>query len=171
MISLARDWVDMFATLDNGLFTPNHPELDVFDLDSAMRPQLFRLIDCNLIKEARKLLQANPSLVDEVEPETGWYPIHLAACEGRTEFLPMFILDFRANPNIRSKFSRSTPLHQAVIGKRVEAVKALLDIGAHVDTKSSANEGGLQYTALELDMIQIPGMRPQDSMDVIRVLL
>jgi ankyrin repeat protein len=172
MISFAQDWFDMFATLGNGLFTPPHAELDIFDLDSAMRPQLFTFIDCNLIKEARKLLQANPSLVDEVEPETGWYPIHLAACEGRTEFLRMFISDFRANPNIRSKFSRSTPLHQAVIGKRVEAVKALLDLGAHVDTKLSANEGGLQYTALELAMIQIPGMRPsQDSMDVIRVLL
>ncbi len=71
MISSARDWFDMFATLGNGLFTSPHAELDILDLDSAMRPQLFTLIDCNLNKEARELLQAYPSLVDEVEPETG----------------------------------------------------------------------------------------------------
>lgn len=110
-------------------------------------------------------------MVEQVEPETGWYPIHLAACEGRTQFLRMFVTGFGANPNIRSKISRSTPLHQAVIGIKAKAVKVLLDLGAHVHMKLSAI-GGQQFTALELAMHQSPGMSPsQDYKDVIRVLL
>ncbi len=53
----------------------------------------------------------------------------------------MFISDSKANPNIRSKFSWFTPLHQAVIGRKVETVKALLELGAHVDTKLTAKKG------------------------------
>ncbi|KIM98419.1 hypothetical protein OIDMADRAFT_202208 [Oidiodendron maius Zn] len=162
----------MFATLGISLYTTPSAELEFLDLDGGIRPQLFTLIDANRLKEARELLRANPSLVEKVEPETGWYPIHLAACEGRTQFLRMFISEFGANPNIRSRYYRSTPLHQAVGGRKAEAVKILLDMGAHVDAKLSMSEERQQFTALELAMNQFEGMCPsQDYLEVIRVLL
>lgn len=142
------------------------------DLDGGSRPRLFTLIDSNLLKKAEALLRAEPSLVEEVEPVTGWHPIHLAACEGRTQFLRMFISEFGANPNIRSKYSRYTPLHQAVVGLKVEAVKVLLDMGAQVDAKSSISEESQQFTALELAVHQFPGTySSQVQMDLIRALL
>jgi hypothetical protein len=162
----------MFATLGINLYTTPNAEREFLDLDSGIRPQLFTLIDANRLKEARELLRANPSLVEKVEPETGWYPIHLAAREGRTQFLRMFISEFGANPNIRSRYYRSTPLHQAVGGRKAEAVKILLDMGAHVDAKLSMSEERQQFTALELAMNQFVGLCPsQDYMEVIRVLL
>jgi ankyrin repeat protein len=162
----------MIATLGISFHTSPNAEMEFLDLDGGIRPQLFTLIDGNRLKEARELLRANPSLVEEVEPETGWYPIHLAACEGRTQFLHMFISEFGANPNVRSRYSRSTPLHQAVGGKKAEAAKALLDMGAHVDAKLNMSEDSQQYTALELAMNQFSGMCPsQDYMELIRVLL
>lgn len=172
MISSAQDWFDTIATLGIRLHTTPNAELEFLDLDSGIRPQLLTLIDGNRLKEARELLRANPSLVDEAEPETGWYPIHLAACEGRTQFLRMFISEFGANPNVRSRYSRSTPLHQAVSGTKVEAVKVLLEMGAHVDAKVSASEESQRYTALELAMNQFPGLCPSEVyMELIRVLL
>ena len=84
----------------------------------------------------------------------------------------MFISEFGANPKIRSKYSRCTPLHQAVAGLKVEAVKVLLDIGAQVDAKLSISEESQQYTALELAVHQFPGTYPSEvQMNLIRVLL
>ena len=172
MISSARDWLDMSATLSIKFETAPHAELDFLDLDSGARPPLFTLIDGNLLEEAKDLLRADPSLVEEIEPETGWYPIHLAACEGRIQFLRMFVSEFGANPNIRSRFSQSTPLHQAVSGLKVEAIEVLLEMGAHVDAKLSTSEESQQFTALELAMHQFLGTSPsQIHMDLIRVLL
>ena len=171
MISSSRDWFDMFATLGIRFNTTHNAELEFLDLDSNIRPQLFNLVDGSRLKEARELLRANPSLVDEVEPETGWYPIHLAACEGRTQFLHMFVAEFGANPNVRSLHSRSTPLHQAAGGAKVEAVKVLLDMGAHVDAKLSIGGDSQQYTVLEITMSQFTGVCPQEYMELIRVLL
>ena len=161
----------MSATLGIKLYTEPHAELEFLDLDSGARPRLFTLIDGNLLEEAKELLRADPSLVEEIEPETGWYPIHLAACEGRIRFLRMFVSEFGANPNIRSRYSQSTPLHQAVSGLKVEAVEVLLEVGAHVDAKVSISEESQQFTALELAMHQFPGISPQIYMDLIRVLL
>ncbi len=162
----------MFATLGIKFYTTPSAELEFLDLDSGIRPRLFTLIDGNCLEEARELLRANPSLVEEFEPEIGWYPIHLAACEGRTQFLRMFLSEFGANPNVRSRYSRSTPLHQAVGGMKVEAAKVLLDMGAHVDAKLSISEEGQQYTALELAMNQFTDTCPsQVNMELIRVLL
>ena len=162
----------MTATLGNKCYTAPHAEVDFLDLDSGARPRLFTLIDGNLLQEAKELLRAEPSLVEKIEPETGWYPIHLAACEGRIQFLRMFVSEFGANPNLRSRFSQSTPLHEAVSGLKVEAIEILLEMGAHVDAKLSFSEESQQFTALELAMHQFPGMSPsQIYMDVIRVLL
>ena len=142
------------------------------DLDNGVRPQLFTLIDGNCLKEARKLLQANPSVIEEVEPETGWYPTHLAACEGRTKFLRVFVSEFGANTNNWSRFSRSTPLNSAVGGKKTEAMKVLLNMGAGVDAKAIVNEDDHQYTPLELAMQQYSGMCPsRDEMEIIGVSL
>ena len=162
----------MFATLGIKFYTAPNAEQDFLDLDSGARPRLFTLIDSNLLEEAKELLRVDPSLVEEIEPETGWYPIHLAACEGRIQFLRMFVSEFGANPNIRSQVSQSTPLHQAVSGLKVEAIEVLLELGAIVDAKLSISEESQQFTALELAVHQFPGMSPsQISMDLIRVLL
>ena len=172
LVSYVQDCFDVSATIGIKFSTAPHAELDFLDLDSKDRPHLFALIDGNLLEEAREILRADPSLVEEVEPETGWYPIHLAACEGRTQFLRMFVLEFGANPNIRSRFSQSTPLHQSVSGLKLEAVEALLDVGAHVDAKLSISEESQQFTALEVAMHQFSGMSPpQIYLDLIRILL
>ena len=171
MVSSAQDWFETIATLGIRLNTTPNAELEFSDPDSGIRPQLFTSIDGNRLTEARELLRANSSLVEEVEPEAGWYPIHLAAYEGRTQFLRMFISEFGANPNVRSIYW-STPLHQAVSGIKVGVVKVLLEQGAHVDTKVRASEESQRYTALEQVMNQFPGMTTsQVYMDLIRVLL
>ena len=164
--------LDFFATLGLKFDTAPHAELDFLDLGGGSRPRLFTLIDGNSLQEAKEILRADPSLVEEIEPETGWYPIHLAACEGRIQFLRMFVSEFGANPNIRSRFSQSTPLHQAVSGKKVETIEVLLEMGAHVDAKLNFKEESQQFTALQLAMHQFSGMSPsQIHMDIIRVLL
>ena len=84
----------------------------------------------------------------------------------------MFISDFGANPNIRSGFSQSTPLHQAVSGRQADAAKVLLDMGARVDARTSISEESQQYTALELAVYQFSGNdSSQDDIELIRVLL
>lgn len=154
------------------LWTSPHAELDFLDLESHLRPRLFTLIDGNDIKTARKLLRANPSLAEEALPETGWTPLHLAACQGRIKFIKMLVTEFGANPNVRcSPEGRCTPLHQAVIGKNVTAMKLLLNLGSNIHAKMRMDEGKQQFSTLELAMQDCLVKNPTEDMEIIRVLL
>jgi ankyrin repeat protein len=184
MISSARDLFDFSATLGSELWTLRHVELDFLELESHLRPQLFTLVDANNIKAARKLLEADVSISENCLPGNGWTPLHLAAYQGRTRFIRMLVTEFGISPNVKCSTNsganpddecstiRRTPLHQAVIGKRVKAVKLLLELGASVDARFRESEGKEQVTALEVVMDNCMTHGPsKENMDIIRVLL
>ncbi len=162
----------MYATIGVGQQTLPSAELDFLGLEDSLRPPLFTFIDGNNISKARKLLQQNPSLANEVIPGFGWTPLHLAACEGRLKSIKMLISEYGVDPNVRCiPKQRCTPLHQAIIAYQVKAVKLLLELGSNMDARLK-DEGRYQYTSLGLAMQNcLTGDPSKENMEIIRLLL
>ncbi|KAI9745949.1 MAG: hypothetical protein M1818_000630 [Claussenomyces sp. TS43310] len=172
LLSSTRDWFDFLATVGSRFLTSPSVEIDFLELESHLRPEIFTLIDGNNISNARKVLRANAFKSQETLPESGWSPIHLAAYQGRVEFIHMLVTEFGANPNSRCSRNRCTPLHQAVIGESIKAVKTLLDLGGDVDARFNMAEGEQEYTALEIVMTHSSsGSTSKEDTDIIRLLL
>jgi ankyrin repeat protein len=170
--SSIKDWFEFLTSLDPLFKSSPTAEKDFLDLESHLRPQLFAFIDCKKMIKARRLLQAEPAMLQEVLPDSGWTPLHLAANQGRIEFIRILIVEYGVDPNARSCRNQYTPLHQAAIGKSAKAVETLLDLGAHIDARVYHTKG-IEYTTLELTVQYCLGSSDicQEYLDIIRVLL
>jgi ankyrin repeat protein len=113
-------------------------EYDLHVTEWHERPAIFTLIDGNNVQATKELLSRDPEqkLRKLSGNSEGWYPLHLAACLGQTRIMELLLSEpYNVDPNARSDMSRLTPLHQAVISQKPDAVELLLASGARVDAK------------------------------------
>ncbi|KAI7970878.1 hypothetical protein EIK77_008058 [Talaromyces pinophilus] len=153
-------------------FSAPHAEYDFLRTEYLDRPLIFTLIDGNDVRGVRTLLTDNPSQVNARLPDDsgGWFPIHLAACLGRTKMMKLILQNhLNVNPDVRSTTSQATPLHQAIIGRHPDIVKMLLQVGAQVNARyfvPNLSHGELRdLSPLELAVEQcvVPYQHPADS--------
>jgi uncharacterized protein len=104
-----------------------NPKLDIFLAAAAGRSQA-------VLDE----IDRDPSLL-EAHSGDGWTPLHLAAFFGHAE-LAGALIDRGAKVDARSTNSmKNTPLHAAAAGRKLGAIRLLLERGADVNAKQ---EGG-----------------------------
>jgi ankyrin repeat protein len=104
-----------------------NPKLDIFLAAAAGRSQA-------VLDE----IDREPSLLEAYSGD-GWTPLHLAAFFGHAE-LAGALIDRGAKVDARSTNSmKNTPLHAAAAGRKLGAIRLLLERGADVNAKQ---EGG-----------------------------
>lgn len=81
-------------------------------------------------------------LVNKNDSKSGKTCLIVAAEMGRTEMMRMICSNFKANVNFKAKNGMSALLHAAEAGE-FEAVEALLEFGAKIDSVSPKNETAL----------------------------
>ncbi len=182
MRSTTGDWFDfLVSSVKMGTFVSD-VETDLLALDGASRPAIFSLIDGNNILALRELLKKDPGQLHISLPtKDGWMPLHLAAALGRVEVIRLLVESFGANPNVRSKFSQHTPLHQAVSKTRIDSARILLQSGAQVDAKCYMQAPNRECSYMKTETVtplqlavsyRIGNQFPsKEGLDLIRLLL
>ncbi|MEQ8186621.1 MAG: ankyrin repeat domain-containing protein [Candidatus Eremiobacterota bacterium] len=112
--------LNSFASLINSLFPPEN---------------IFNVIESGDILKARKLLNSNPSLVDEINPD-GYTPLNFAVKKKNKKFIELF-LSRGVNINKGDEYGK-TPLHIASHDNSPEVAEFLIKKGADV----KAGDGG-----------------------------
>ncbi len=133
---------DINATGSNDRYTPLHFAIDDhrYDLNEMVRT----LLDAG----------ANPNATDE----DGRTPLHIVdyyivSYEEETEIT--LLLDAGANPNATDELDRRTPLHLAVQGEDVKAVKTLLDAGADPNKTDFDRYTPLHFAAIDNEYAEV----------------
>ena len=163
--------IEFPAELRTKLATSPYAELDLLNLEWQFRPTIFTLIDGNNVKKAREMLQADGSRSRICMPGSGWTPLHLAASLGRINFIHLLVTEFGMDPNARCGANRCTPLHQATIGQRKQAMETLLDLGADINAIFIHDQTNQEFTSLEVAVHQYSSTNWKQNKEVIQVLL
>lgn len=117
-----------------------HREVAELLLRSGVRPDIYEAAAIGETELVAELAGEDASVLDSYSPE-GFTPLALAAHFGHEETVG-FLLARGANVNSASKNELGvTPLHAALYGRRVGAVKSLLAHGADV----TARRGGKNF--------------------------
>jgi hypothetical protein len=83
----------------------------------------------------------------------GTYPIHIAAAEGHVEMLQLLI-ELKADINQPVESFLRTPLHLAVMNRKHNATKYLIDVGAKTDCKDVFHRAPRSY-AVDEDVMRM----------------
>lgn len=112
-----------------------HPSLDVFTAAAAgLSDQVLQAV-----KQDRTLLEQHSS--------DGWTPLHLAAYFGEAD-LTRSLLDCGTPVDVRSTNSmQNTPLHAAAAGRKLNAVRVLLEHKADVNLRQAGGWTALHSAA------------------------
>lgn len=112
-------------------------------------PELENAILIGNINKIKSIVEANPKLVDSTSKIGGKTPLYCTMCDrwrtkddGSLEKLPinkevaMFLINNRANINVKGKPSDKTLLHCAAESGEYELAELLIDKGVNVNAKS-----------------------------------
>jgi ankyrin repeat protein len=114
-------------------------------LEMGLKPDLFEACAAGLADIVQRLVQENPSRVNE-RSHDGWTPLHLAAFFGHSEIARILLDGGAAMLTISKNNEANLPINAAAAGGRNSVVKLLVERGCPPDARSS-DQG---YTALHL---------------------
>jgi ankyrin repeat protein len=114
-------------------------------LEMGLKPDLFEACAAGLADIVQRLVQENPSRVNE-RSHDGWTPLHLAAFFGHSEIARILLDGGAAMLTISNNNEANLPINAAAAGGRNSVVKLLVERGCPPDARSS-DQG---YTALHL---------------------
>jgi len=126
---MLADAYEMATQIQTQFFDLPSTEYDLHKTESEDRPTIFTVIDGNNIHGAKVLLFEDPGQAHTRLPgdSGGWHPLHLACCLGRIDFIKLLLREpYNVDPNICSKASQFTPLHQAVASKHSKGFRTLI---------------------------------------------
>lgn len=135
----------------------NTSNLEIFIMRAIVK-SLFQAIDRGDVEEVRKLVKADPSILNEFDdestgPENGNYPIHSAARKNKIAVVKL-LLDLGDNVN-RQKASGPTALHAAAAYGFVDLVDLLIKRGADVNLFTKGGNASPLMFAAQQNHIEI----------------
>jgi ankyrin repeat protein len=109
-------------------------------------PLLIKAVERGDADEVRRLKKSGIDLNRSTEYDHP--PLHVAAILGNTSIMQVLI-ELGADPNFPDPRRSETPLHMAVAGQKLSAVKLLLDRGANLEAENTAGMTPLSEACFE----------------------
>ena len=119
----------------------------ILKLDENQTNNLINAIECNNMNKIKEYLEKDSLNINELN-DKGISPLHIAVINGNMEIIKL-LLDYGANPNIRSLKKKQTPLHLAYIFKCLlsnQIINLLINNKANPNLEDINNKKPFEYS-------------------------